>query len=130
KALVDEGLDVYAIDASPTLVVAFRTNHPRIPVAGEAGEDTDLFGRTFDGVGAWGLIFLLSAEEQRRLIHRVAAVLRSKGRFLFTACGVAEPVVWNDAMTGLESRSLGFEEYRRELSAAGLALVAEYDDEG
>ena len=47
-----------------------------------------------------------------------------------TVLDLAEPVVWNDAMTGLESRSLGFAEYRRELSAAGLTLVAEYDDEG
>jgi SAM-dependent methyltransferase len=130
KVLVDQGLDVYAIDASPTLVEAFRANHPGIPLACEAVEDTEFFGRTFDGVVAWGLIFLLPAEEQRRLIQRVATVLRSEGRFLFTACGVAEPVVWDDAMTGLESRSLGFAVYRRELSAAGLALVAEYDDEG
>lgn len=130
KVLADEGLDVAAIDASPSLVQAFRVNLPQIPVACEAVEDTEFFGRKFDGVVAWGLIFLLPAEEQRRLIQRVAAVLRSEGRFLFTACGVTEPVVWNDAMTGLESRSLGFAEYRRELLAAGLSLVAEYDDEG
>ena len=30
------------------------------------------FNRMFDGVVAWGLIFLLPAEEQRRLIQRVA----------------------------------------------------------
>jgi|SRR5690242_7331382 len=130
KVLADEGLDVHALDASPSLVQAFRANLPEIAVACEAVEDTEFFGRTFDGVVAWGLIFLLSAEEQRRLIQRVATVLRPEGRFLFTACGVTEPVVWHDAMTGLESRSLGFDEYRRELSAAGLSLVAEYDDEG
>jgi hypothetical protein len=33
-------------------------------------------------------------------------------------------------MTGLESRSLGAEEYRRQLSAVGLYLNSEYEDEG
>ena len=50
------------------------------------------------------------------------------GRLLFAS--PAEPVVWNDAMTGLESRSLGAEEYRRQLSAVGLSISSEYEDEG
>jgi hypothetical protein len=33
-------------------------------------------------------------------------------------------------MTGLESRSLGAEEYRKQLSAAGLSVTSEYEDEG
>jgi hypothetical protein len=33
-------------------------------------------------------------------------------------------------MTGLQSRSLGAEEYRRQLSAAGLSVTSEYEDEG
>jgi len=33
-------------------------------------------------------------------------------------------------MTGLESRSLGAEEYRRQLSAVGLSVTGEYEDEG
>ena len=130
KVLVNEGLNVYAIDASPSLVQAFRNNLPEIPVACEAVEDSLFFGRMFDGVVAWGLIFLLPAEEQRRLIQRVAAILVPGGRLLFTSCAGTEPLVWNDAMTGLESRSLGAVEYRRELSSVGLSLIREYEDEG
>jgi hypothetical protein len=33
-------------------------------------------------------------------------------------------------MTGLESRSLGAEEYQRQLSAVGLRVLREYEDEG
>lgn len=33
-------------------------------------------------------------------------------------------------MTGLESRSLGAGEYRRRLSAVGLSITSEYEDEG
>ena len=130
KVLVDEGLNVYAIDASPTLVQAFRNNFPDIPVACEAVEDSLFFGRMFDGVIAWGLIFLLDAEEQRRLIRRVAATLVPGGRLLFTSSAGTEPLVWNDAMTGLESRSLGAAEYRSELSSVGLSVIQEYEDEG
>ena len=114
KVLVKEGLNVYAIDASPSLVQAFRHNLPEVPVACESVEDSLFFGRMFDAAVAWGLIFLLSAEEQRRLIQRIATLLVPGGRLLFTSC--AEPLVWNDAMTGLESRSLGAVEYRRDLS--------------
>jgi hypothetical protein len=38
--------------------------------------------------------------------------------------------VWNDAMTGLESRSLGAAEYRQLLSAVDLSVTREYEDEG
>jgi 2-polyprenyl-3-methyl-5-hydroxy-6-metoxy-1,4-benzoquinol methylase len=59
EVLVMEGLNVYAIDASPSFIDAFRRNLPRVPVACEAVEDSTFFDRTFDGVIAWGLMFLL-----------------------------------------------------------------------
>ena len=128
KVLIDEGLDVYAIDASPTLVEAFRRNHPGIPVACEPAQDSLFFDRTFDGVVAWGLIFLLQTEEQEHLIRRMADALVPGGRLLFTS--PPEPLVWNDAMTGLESRSLGADEYRKQLTGLGLSLISEYEDVG
>ena len=128
EVLVSEGLNVFAVDAAPSFVQAFQRNLPNIPVACEAVEDSIFFGRTFDGVLAWGLIFLLSPDEQRRLVRRIAEILVPGGRLLFTSS--PEPLVWNDAMTGLESRSLGVEEYRRLLAAAGLSVSSEYEDEG
>lgn len=128
EVLVSEGLNTFGVDASPSFVQAFRRNLPHTPVACEAVQDSRFFDRTFDGVLAWGLIFLLSPEDQRRLIQRIAGILVPGGRLLFTS--PAEPVVWNDAMTGLESRSLGAEEYRSQLSAVGLSVVSEFEDEG
>jgi len=128
EVLVLEGLNVYAIDASPSFVEAFRRNLPGVPVACEAVEDSTFFNRTFVAALAWGLMFLLPAEEQRRLIQRIAGILVPGGRLLFTSC--AEPLVWNDAMTGLESRSLGAVEYRSQLTAVGLLIIREYEDEG
>ncbi len=128
EVLVAEGLEVFAIDAAPSFVQAFRLNLPNTPVVCEAVQDSTFFGRTFDGVLAWGLMFLLCPEDQRRLIQNVVGILVPGGRLLFTS--PAEPLVWNDAMTGLESRSLGAEEYRKQLSAVGLSVTSEYEDEG
>lgn len=128
EILVAEGLKVCAVDAAPSFVETFRRNLPNTPVLCEAVQDSTFFDRTFDGVLAWGLIFLLSSDDQRHLIQRIADILVPGGRLLFTSS--AEPLVWNDAMTGLESRSLGAEEYRRQLSAVGLSVVGEYEDEG
>jgi SAM-dependent methyltransferase len=130
EILVAEGLNVFGVDAAPSFVEAFRRNLPNTPVICEAVQDSAFFGRTFDAVLAWGLIFLLSPDDQGHLIHKIADILVPGGKLLFTSCAGADPLVWRDAMTGLESRSLGAAEYRRQLSAVGLSLIGEYDDEG
>ena len=73
-------------------------------------------------------MFLLKDEEQHRLIQRFAEILVPDGRLLFTS--TAEPTVWNDVMTGLESVSLGAEQYRKLLEAAGISVAEEYEDVG
>jgi SAM-dependent methyltransferase len=128
EVLVGEGLNVFGVDAAPSFVEAFRRNLPNTPVVCEAVQDSRFFDRSFDAVLAWGLMFLLGAEDQHRLIEKIAGILVPGGRLLFTS--PAEPVVWNDAMTGLESRSLGAEEYRKQLLAVGLSVSDEYEDEG
>jgi hypothetical protein len=50
------------------------------------------------------------------------------GRLLFTS--TVKPAVWNDVMTGLESISLGAEEYKKLLGAAGISVAKEYEDVG
>lgn len=128
KALIDAGLSVYGIDASPTLVAAFHERFPGVPVRCEPVETSDFFGRKFDGVNAWGVLFLLSEDAQRALIRRVATVLDPNGRFLFTA--PFSKWAWDDAMTQQRSVSLGGDAYRRLLEESGLRVVAEFDDEG
>lgn len=103
--LVEEGLDVFGVDAAPSLVAAFQRNLPGTPIICEAVEESGFFDRTFDAALAIGLMFLLKAEDQHRLIRRFADILVPGGRLLFTS--TAKPAIWNDAMTGLESISLG-----------------------
>jgi SAM-dependent methyltransferase len=128
RELVEEGLEVHAVDASPTLVAAFKRNFPGVHVVCEPAESDAPFDRQFDAVLAWGLLFLLSPDDQRTVLARVAEALRPGGRLLFTA--PPEPITWNDAMTGLPSQSLGRSEYIRILHAAGLTVEMEYEDVG
>jgi SAM-dependent methyltransferase len=126
--LVEEGLQVFGVDAAPSLVAAFQRNLPGIPIVCESVLETRFFDRTFDAVLSIGLVFLLKAQEQHRLIRRFAEALAPGGRLLFTS--PAKPAVWKDAMTGLESTSLGAEKYKKLLGAAGISVVEEYEDAG
>ena len=128
EALVAEGLSVYGVDAAPSFVQAFRCNLPNTLIACEAVQDSKFFDRTFDGVLAWGFMFVLSPEDQRRLIQRIGDILVPGGRLLFTS--PAEIGSGTDIMTGREFHSLGAEEYRQRLSAVGLTVAREYQDEG
>jgi len=126
--LLEEGLQVFGVDAAPSLVAAFQRNLPGTPILCESVLESKLFDRTFDAVLCIGLMFLLKAEEQYRLIQRFSEILAPGGRLLFTA--TAEANVWNDAMTGLQSVSLGAQEYRKLLDAAGISIAEEYEDAG
>ena len=128
QVLIERGFNVYGVDASPRMVAAFRGGLPTVPVECAAVEDWDFFGLTFDVVVAWGLFFLLDVEVQRRLIAKVAGVLRSGGRLLFTA--PSQSCSWRDAMTGRTSISLGHEAYRQALEAEGMSLVGTHRDKG
>src|SRR5215471_7085814 len=121
--LVEEGLQVFGVDAAPSFVAAFKRNLPGTPVICESILESRLFDRTFDAVLSIGLMFLLEADEQHRLIQRFAEIMVPGGRLLFTS--TAKPAVWNDAMTELESISLGAEEYRALLEGAGISVAKE-----
>lgn len=128
ETLVAEGCAVHGIDASPTLVQAFRRRFPDAAVACEPVEASDFFGRSYDGIVAVGLLFLLPPDTQRAVIRRVASVLNPGGRFLFTA--PTQVATWADLLTGRSSVSPGDLEYRRALSDAGLTVLQEHVDEG
>lgn len=122
------GFAVYGIDASPTLVAAFRQRLPQARVACEPVEHSRFFELQFDGVVAIGLLFLLDEALQRTLVERIAASLLPGGRFLFTA--PTRRCTWIDVLTGRESRSLGRDAYLAALAAAGMVLECEYVDAG
>jgi SAM-dependent methyltransferase len=128
RTLINEGLSIYAVDASPKMVSAFRKNFPDTPVVCAAAEHLRNLDHKFGAAIAWGLMFLLTPETQRTVIHNIGDALNRGGRFLFTS--PKEAVTWTDIRTGRKSVSLGAPQYQSLLSSANLSLVAEYDDEG
>jgi hypothetical protein len=53
------------------MVAAFRTRFPGVPVECNDVVKSSFFGREFDGVVAWGLLFLLPPDAQAQLIAKV-----------------------------------------------------------
>jgi len=128
QVLLEAQLAVHAVDASPTMIAALRANFPHIPVACEPAEESPFFHRSFDGIVAWGLLFLLAPTTQVALLGRIASALHPGGRLLFTSPATA--CSWIDVLTGEQSRSLGAESYREALARVGFTEISEYDDEG
>ena len=128
RTLVDAGLRVFAVDASPTLLTEFAARFPDLPTECAAAQTAACFARQFDAVIAIGLVFLLDADDQAALIERMATLLVAGGRGLFTA--PLEPGTWADVTTGHACLSLGEARYSTLLHGAGCHIVATRADEG
>ena len=128
RILQEAGLTTYAVEASPSMVAAFRQRFPGVPIEHNTVEASEFFNRSFSGVLAWGLVFLLAPAAQALVFRKVSRGLEPRGRFLFTA--PREPLEWLDAMTERPSYSLGADAYERLLRDAGLRWVADAQDEG
>lgn len=128
RTLIECGHRVYGVDASPTMIAAFRERFPTAPAECASVEMSRFFDRQFDAVIAWGLLFLLKPETQQALIPKVARALKPGGGLLFTA--PREVGEWVDIMTHRPSYSLGYTAYRKLMADADLELVGEDLDEG
>lgn len=128
RVLVDAGLEVRAIDSSPTLLGEFSARFPQVPVACACATQSTYFCRRFGAVIAIGLLFLLRPHEQAALIQRVGGLLRPGGSLLFTA--PVETGQWADVTTGHRCESLGQARYESLLEPAGLRVNARFTDEG
>lgn len=128
KALTGDGFSVWGVDASPSLISAYRRHLPDMPAACEPAQDSKFFGRTFGGAVSIGLVFLLDAADQRKLLGNVASALEPGGRFLFSA--PREVCEWKDTLTNRASVSLGEDAYAEHLDRVGLSLDHCLSDEG
>jgi hypothetical protein len=73
-------------------------------------------------------VFLLPPDAQAKLIHKVSAVLKPGGRFVFTF--PHQLCEWSDNLTGRKSVSLGSYAYRRIVEAGSLIVDDKAKDEG
>ena len=126
--LVRAGAEVVGLDSSPKMIARFRSALPSVPVRCERVQDASFEAASFDGVVAWGVLFHLSAPDQRAVIESVAEWLKPGGRVLFTSG--AEAGGTESEMDGVTFRyvSLGAEQYRAALDRAGLVLESDRPD--
>lgn len=129
-AIVDAGCRVYAVDSSPKLLQMLRERLPQVEVECADVAKATLGGahHSFDGCLAWGLLFLLPENVQEEVFRIAARILRPGGKLLFTS--PKQSVTWTDAQTGIDSRSLGAEVYRKLLQDNGFSVLKEFQDEG
>ena len=128
KVLIESGLEVSAIDASPKLVEAFTENFPNVPVTCEPVETSSFLDQSYDGILAVGLIFLLPEQAQSRVILNIAERLNPQGRLLFSA--PSQMGAWTDILTNQQSVSLGQDKYTHLMKTSGLQLIGTHIDEG
>ena len=119
-------LDIFALDASPAMIAAFKAEFPEIESVCEPVEDSAFFGGQFEAILAIGLVFLLSEEAQIKLLHRISAALVPGGAVLFSA--PIESGAWQDVLTDQTSQSLGETAYHKHLAEAGFDAVTHLTD--
>lgn len=128
RVLHNAGLQLWAVDSAPTLVAAFSSRFPDIPVQCAKVQDTDFFNKTYDGAIAIGLVFLLPEPDQINLIANIAKRLLPGGKFLFTA--PIEKASWVDINTGVRCTSMGKVGYESTFKKVGLETVSTFTDVG
>ncbi|WP_370677309.1 class I SAM-dependent methyltransferase [Pleomorphomonas sp. PLEO] len=126
--LIRRGFDVTGVDGTPTMLALFRRNLPATP--GHLQDMRHLaLGRRFAGLLAWDSFFHLSPNDQRCVFPRFQAHAAPGAALMFTS-GKAE----GEAIGDLEGEplyhgSLGADEYRALLDAAGFDVVDHMADD-
>ena len=116
------------MDASATLINKFKDRFPHVPAECTRVQNFDFFDRSYNGVLAIGLIFLLSTSDQVGLISSVSGALVEGGSFLFTA--PEQKCSWTDVISGTKSKSLGKVHYKKLLERSGFRLNSTFSDDG
>lgn len=131
RKLLDAGCSVVGVDSSPLMLERFQANCPGTPFVCAPIQSVDLGVQMFDAALAWGVLFHLEHEEQRKAIAKVASVLKPRGLFLFTA-GDTEGDKHGEPMNGVPFHywSFSVENYRELLNENGLTLLDVHPDAG
>jgi SAM-dependent methyltransferase len=124
RDLLRRGCVVTGLDGSTTMLDLFRRNLPAVPAV-HADMRRMALGRRFAGLLAWDSFFHLPPADQRGMFARFAAHAAPGAALMFTS-GDAEGIAIGEVEgTALFHGSLGPDEYRALLDAAGFAVVAQ-----
>jgi 2-polyprenyl-3-methyl-5-hydroxy-6-metoxy-1,4-benzoquinol methylase len=85
NTLCQLGFKPYGIDSSIKMVTRFKENLRDVPVQCSNVLDSDFFNILFDAVIAYGFIFHLPQDQQKKVIEKVSEHLKCDGYFLFSS---------------------------------------------
>ena len=121
--LIRRGFDVTGVDGTPAMLALFRHNLPG--VAAHLRDMRELaLGRRFAGLLAWDSFFHLSPGDQRRMFPRFQAHAQPGATLMFTSGDLEGEAIGDLEGDPLYHGSLGPEEYRHLLDAAGFSILA------
>lgn len=120
RLLADRGLAVVGLDASAAMLARFRENVPGAEARPGRLETVRFAPGAFEAVVAWGVLFHLPPEAQRRVLRRMARWLGPGGHLLFTAGAVAGERTGTMHGEAFRYWSLGADGYRRLLIGCGM----------
>jgi SAM-dependent methyltransferase len=131
RMLLAAGCQVLGVDSSPRMLERFEKNCAGTPFICAPIQSAELEDRLFDAAIAWGVIFHMPHDEQRRAIAKIAVVLKPGGLFLFTA-GDEDGDKEGDPMNGVPFHYWSFtvDGYRKLLKSNGLTLLNVHRDAG
>jgi trans-aconitate methyltransferase len=121
RHLLERGVRVVGVDASPSMIARCRTRFPDAEWHVMDMRALDL-GRTFDGVVAWDSFFHLSMDDQRAMFARFAAHSGPGAPLLFTSGPAQGEAIGSWCGEPLYHASLDPAEYERLLAAHGFAV--------
>ena len=130
RTLLDAGMRVVGLDSAGEMLARFRLDLPGVPVIRGTAQRCPCASRVFDAAVAWGVIFHLTHDDQRRAFRELARVVKPRAPFLFTS-GDAEDNR-TGTMDGVTFHYYAFprETYRQVLEEAGFELVDVHTDRG
>ena len=121
RYLIDRGLGVVGVDASPSMIDLCRARFPDSEWLVIDMRELEL-ERGFEGILAWDSFFHLGIDDQRGMFSRFARHARRGAPLMFTSGPAEGEAIGSCFGESLYHASLGIEEYRRLLSANGFVV--------
>jgi SAM-dependent methyltransferase len=127
--MVECGLRVTGVDASPTMVSLCRERMPDQEwIVGDMGSLA--LGRRFDGLLAWDGFFHLKPEDQRRMFAVFAEHAAKSALLMFNSGPTQGEAIGSYRGSPLYHASLDAAEYRALLAQSGFDVVAHVVEDG
>jgi 2-polyprenyl-3-methyl-5-hydroxy-6-metoxy-1,4-benzoquinol methylase len=128
RFLFERGFSLYGIDSSSKMIEQFARNLPGVPAECYDLLQSDLFGRDFDAVIAYGLVFHFPLNKQEAVIAKVSEHLLEGGKFLFNSSSEQGETVSEMNAVKVAHWSMSAAQYAQTLHKHHLMLASEYED--